>query len=302
MEALKKNAPFADEVLKGVGQIMLQDNAWTGILFLIGIFYDDLTMGFAAILAASVGTLTARLLQYDKKEISSGLYGFSPALVGVALTFFFKAELTVWIAVLVGSALAAILQHYFISRKIPAFTFPFIVVTWITVLLLHQFTTISVPNPLIDTAILGSDIGDFTSSTNGFGEVIFQGSFFAGVIFMIGVFVSNPVAALYGLAGSILGAWIAAFFAEPITDIHIGLFSFNAVLCAITFAGLKRKDGILVCIACVLSVLVEIYLLKAEWPLLTKAGGVLTFPFVVATWLTLPLKNLLYRYSEKPIK
>lgn len=299
MEVLEEKAPFVSEVLKGVGQIMLQDSAWTGLLFLVGIFYDDLTMGIAAVLASCVGTITARLLHYDKTEVAIGLYGFSATLVGVALTFLFKAELIIWLLVVVGSALAATLQHFFISKRIPVFTFPFIVVTWILVFLLHQYTNIPPPAALIDTAMVGSEINDFTSSTNGFGEVIFQGSFFAGVIFMIAVFVSNPVAALYGLAGSILGAWIAAFYAEPITEIQIGLFSFNAVLCAITFAGPKRKDGILVLIACVFGVLIDIYMLKGNWSVLSKAGGVLTFPFVAAAWLTLPIKGLVYRFSER---
>lgn len=299
MEILKRKAPFVHEILKGMGQIMLQDNAWTGLLFLVGIFYDDLTMGLAAILATAVGTATARLLHYDEGEVSMGLYGFSPALVGVALTFLFEPVPIVWVSVVVGAALAAMLQLLFISRRIPAFTFPFIVVTWVTVFLLHQYTAIAPPAALIDTALLGSNVGDFTSSTNGFGEVIFQGSFFAGVIFMIGVFISSPLAALYGLAGSILGAWVAAFFAEPITEIQIGLFSFNAVLCAITFAGPKKKDGIIVFIACVLGVLIDIYMLKGNWPILSKAGGVLTFPFVAATWLTLPIKGLIYRYAKR---
>ncbi len=299
METLEKKAPFISEIIKGVGQIMLQDNTWTGLLFLIGIFYDDLTMGIAAVLASAVGTMTARVLNYNREEIAIGLYGFSPTLVGVALTFLFKADPIIWGLVVIGAALAAVVQHFFISRKIPAFTFPFIIVTWVIVFLLHQYTTIPPPPALIDTAMVGSEINDFSESTNGFGEVIFQGSFFAGLIFMIGVYISNPTAALYGLAGSILGAWIAAFFAEPITQIHIGLFGFNAVLCGITFAGATRKDGILVLLSCALSVLIEIYLLKVNWPVLIQAGGVLTFPFVAATWITMPIKDRLYSYAKR---
>lgn len=63
MEILEKKAPFVSALLKGVGQIMLQNNAWTGLLFLVGIFYDDNTMGVAAIVAAATGTMTARLLK-----------------------------------------------------------------------------------------------------------------------------------------------------------------------------------------------------------------------------------------------
>ncbi|SDF92459.1 urea transporter [Dyadobacter soli] len=298
MDILEKKLPFVSEMLKGVGQIMLQDNIWTGLLFLAGIFYDDYKMGFAAILAAAVGTLTARILKYDEGEIAMGLYGFSATLVGVALTFMFRADALIWGAVIVGAALATVLQHMAIKNGIPVFTLPFIVVTWAIVFALHSFTAIPPADPLVDTMVLSEEINNFTASTNGFGEVIFQGSFVAGVIFFIAVFLGNPVAALYGLAGSLFGAWIALFFAEPLKQVHMGLFSFNAVLCSIAFAGTKRKDGLLVMLSSLLAVLIDIYMLKMDWSVLAKAGGVLTFPFVAGTWLTLPVKKVLYRIND----
>ncbi len=281
-------------VLKGIGQIMLQENEWTGLLFLVGIFYGDVNMGMAALVATITGTLTASLLHFDKREIESGLYGFSPALVGVALTFMFDANWLVWVLVIVGAAAAAMLQHFFIERKLPVFTFPFIVVTWLIVFTLHHYTAIP-PSPSLAAppVIDVSDTSDFTTSTNGFGEVIFQGSFFAGILFFIAVFLSNPTAALYGLAGSILAAAISARFVQPVVEVRMGLFSFNAVLCAITFAGTRRRDGLVVLIAVVAATLIDIFMLKSDSSLLTKAGGVLTFPFVLGAWLTLPLKNML---------
>ncbi|SDN03120.1 urea transporter [Siphonobacter aquaeclarae] len=287
--------PFLTAVLNGIGQIMLQENAWTGLLFLIGIFYGDVQMGLAALAGTVTGTLTARLLGYDDKEIRMGLYGFSPALVGVALTFLFAANGIVWVLVIAGAAMAAVLQHFFIVRKVPVFTFPFIVVTWALVFLLHKFTGYPPSSSLLAPADL-SDPSDFTTSTNGFGEVIFQGSFFAGLLFFVAVFVSNPVAALYGLAGSILAAAISVRFSEPMPQIRMGLFSFNAVLCAITFSGTRRIDGVLVLIAVVLATLIDIFLLKSDFSILTRAGGVLTFPFVLGSWLTLPLKKLADRH------
>ncbi|HPB58408.1 MAG TPA: urea transporter, partial [Bacteroidales bacterium] len=79
-------------ILKGLGQIMLQENSITGLLFLIGIFYGSPLMGLAALLAVICGTSTAYLLKYDKKEIHQGLYGFSAALVGVATLLFLKSH------------------------------------------------------------------------------------------------------------------------------------------------------------------------------------------------------------------
>ena len=87
---LAQKFPFVIILLRGLGQIMLQENAATGVLFLIGIFYGSTTMGIAAILSVCCGTLTAKILGYDKSEIEKGLYGFSAALVGVALRSILK--------------------------------------------------------------------------------------------------------------------------------------------------------------------------------------------------------------------
>ena len=35
-------------IFRGVGQVMLQENALTGLLLLVGIFYGSISKGFAA--------------------------------------------------------------------------------------------------------------------------------------------------------------------------------------------------------------------------------------------------------------
>ncbi|WP_249219807.1 urea transporter [Chitinophaga sp. HK235] len=275
--------------LRGVGQIMLQNNAWTGVLFLAGIFYDSIIMGAAALLAVITGTLTARLLKYDEADIDAGLYGFSPTLVGVALTFYFNPVPVVWIAVVVGSVAAAMLQHFFIKRKLPGFTFPFILVTWI---LLYLFHHVFAPGAAVDVVGSMPVKDDFTLATHGFGEVIFQGSVIAGIIFFIAVFVNSPIAALYGVCASLLGAFISLECSEPAPDIHMGLFSFNAVLCAIAFSGNKPRDGIWVLFSVVLSVFIDVWMLQMHM-------AVLTFPFVAASWITLIVQYLLQKAGLK---
>ena len=118
-----------------MGQIMLQENAVTGLLFLIGLFYGSISMGIAAILSVCCGTITARILGYDKTEIEKGLYGFSAALVGVALILYFEPAFIVWLSIIIGSILATIIQHLFIIKKIPVFTLPFVLVTWAIIFL-----------------------------------------------------------------------------------------------------------------------------------------------------------------------
>ncbi|AZA84636.1 urea transporter [Chryseobacterium lactis] len=289
MDEFFKKLPFIDPILKGIGQIMLQENRWTGLLFLIGIFMGSWQCGVAVILSTAAGTFTATKLNYNKSEINAGLYGFSAALVGVALAFLFETTVMVWILILLGGALAAIIQHFFIQKKIPVFTFPFIIITWVLVFALHHFTHIP-PSELFSSEVVSTKYDDFLTCTNGFGEVIFQGGVLSGMIFFLAVFISSPVAALYGLAASILGAGLSQLNGEPIKEIHMGLFGFNAVLSAIVFSGVKKTDGIWVLIAVALTIIIDDLLIDNHY--LDAVGGVFTFPFVAGTWITLLIQKI----------
>ena len=282
MELLDRKLPFVNILFKGVGQIMLQENALTGLLFLAGIFYGSIFMGIGAILAVFSGTLTAKVLGYDKNEIQQGLYGFSATLVGVALILFFKPVMIIWVTIIIGSALATIIQHWCILRKISVFTLPFVLVTWVIVYLFHHVYPIAVSELLTAETHITND---FTFALRGFGEVIFQGSAISGIIFFIAVFISSPISALNGIAGAILAAILSALFSVPTASIEMGLFSYNAVLCAIVFAGDKPKDGAWAAAAVILSV--AIAFLMNKFSLIQ-----LTFPFVAATCITLFFKNL----------
>ena len=292
MDKILTKVPFIDQVLKGLGQIMLQENSSTGLLFLIGIFLGSIEGGIGAIVSTAVGTITAILLKYNKEEINAGLYGFSAALVGVALAIMFDSTFLIWILLVVASALAAIIQHFFIKRNIPVFTLPFILLTWCLIFGIHHFTTIG-PATAGNTQTL-LETNDLFTSTNGFGEVIFQGGPMSGIIFFIAVFIGSPAAALYGLAASIFSAEISNLFGEPVEQIHMGLFGFNAVLTAIVFAGTKRIDGFWVLLGVFITVLIDVLFVKIN--IFASFGGVLTFPFVVGTWCTLFIKKYTDRF------
>lgn len=286
---LEQKFPFIMILLRGLGQIMLQENAATGVLFLIGIFYGSPIMGIAAILAVCCGTLTAKILGYDKADIEKGLYGFSAALVGVALALYFDPVFIIWLFIILGSIAATVLQHFFITKKIAVFTLPFVLVSWL-ILFLFQNVYPLAPSPLLDTTFPISP--DFTFAFRGFGQVIFQGSLLAAILFCIGVYINSPISALYGIAAAVIAAILSSCFSAPATEISTGLFSYNAVLCAIVFAGDKVKDGLWVLISVVLSVLISLIMHQYN---LTQ----LTFPFVAASCIVLLLKNAVPLISKK---
>lgn len=268
-------------VFKGMGQIMLQDNALTGMLFLAGIMYGSVLMGLAAFLATLTGTATAYLLRFDADRTGKGLYGFSPALTGVAMLLFFKPVPAVWMLVIAGASLAAILQHFFMKRNIQVFTLPFVVVTWVILIVVNNFFPfLLLPSSVPPAGALEA----YSFALMGFAQVIFQSVILSGILFFLAVFISSPPAALYGLIAAMLSGIAAYYLGVAPADISFGLFGFNAVLCAITFAGTDKKDLLWVLLSVFMALGLSILLTRNNIPQLT-------FPFVAASVLTLYLKN-----------
>jgi urea transporter len=290
---------IAAEVLKGIGQIMLQENIYTGMLFTLGIFMGSVYMGIAVLSATLIGTLTAKFLKFDKDKITMGLYGFSPALVGASLAFSFKSETIIWAAIIIGASATAIIQHFFIKKNINVFTLPFILVSWILVFLVHHFTSIP-PSEAYTNIPTVADIDTFISETNAFGEVIFQNSALSGIIFFIAVYINSPIAALYGFLGATVSSALSLYFHEPIHDVHMGLFSFNAVLCAIVFAGNKKTDGLWVLVSVMACAFINITLMDYNIKIIQTAGGLFTFPFVLSSYVILLFKNFIYKKIACP--
>lgn len=294
MERLFRKTPFIDWVLKGISQIMLQENRWTGLLFIIGMFVGSWRYAIAAVLATTVGTAVAYLLKFDEIRIQRGLYGFNPALIGVAFFFVFEDSALLWSLICVGAILTVLMDRFFTIKRKRMFTFPYIVVTWITVFILQQFTSIptsSIVQTTFDYA--NTEYGSFLAIIGGFGEVIFQEHVLASFIIFLAVYISSPVAALYGVIASLLGTLFSQMVNQSIHEVHMGLFSFNAVLTAVVFSGNKRIDGLWVLIGSLLTIFINITLV--EFRVLALFGGVFTFPFVMGTWITLWIQKKFQR-------
>lgn len=282
---------FLKAVLRGVGQIMLQENAWTGLLFLIGLWIGNWRYALAALLATLVATLCSKLLKFDRLLIEKGIYGFNAALVGVALIFLFEDSLLVWLLILIiGGIFTPLLHHGFILKKKTVFTFPFILITWISFWIIHNFTAIEVsrivssPQSFMETGFLR-----YLAVIGGYGQVIFQEKIIVGFIFLLGVYLQSPKAAIYGLVASTLGLLVALLTGQTEEMIFLGLFGFNAVLTAIVFSVSESGNRTWAIIGVMLTLIIHIILVRTDW--LNPVGGTLTFPFVLATWICLWLKK-----------
>jgi len=287
---MKKSKTIVETVLKGIGQIMLQESAWTGLLFLIAICYDSLLMGAGALISCIVATGTARICKFSDENIKAGLYGFNATLIGVGLVFFFETSPLIWFLIILGSILSTLLMEFSIRKKIPFFTFPFIVITVVAVLSIQHFGLAAARIPAVNAEM--DELEVFEVAAHAYSEVIFQGTIAAGLLFFIGVFLNNPTAALYGFVAAVIAGAIAHFNQDSVKLIEDGMFSFNAVLCGIACSGTKPRDGLYVLLSAVIATYFDIFMMHNGWI-------TLTFPFVLSMWVIVSLKKLVGHFENK---
>ncbi len=272
---------FIQTILRGIGQVMFQNNIYSGILFLGGIFYNSWLLGVAAVLGTLISTATAQILKYPKQDIQNGLYGFNETLTGIAVFCFFEVNVMTVSALVLGAFLATPLSH-FLKKLISPFTAPFVIVTWF--LIYSLLFLIKVPL-LSATAPTETHLQISSALANSFGQVMFQENIITGILFLLAIFINNKLMALYALFAGILGSLSGWVFGESFANINSGLMGYNAILCAIALCGKKRSDFLWITGAIILSTFLNI--------VLAKTGVItLTAPFVLATWIILTLQNL----------
>src|SRR5262245_46989529 len=106
---------FVDVNLRGVGQVMFQNNPLSGALFLAAIAWGSYEAGvlhvtLAGLIAVVVSTLTAHWLHVDEASLRSGLYGYNGILVGLALATFLAPGALLWAYVVLGAAVSVVVM------------------------------------------------------------------------------------------------------------------------------------------------------------------------------------------------
>ncbi|HMV23323.1 MAG TPA: urea transporter [Saprospiraceae bacterium] len=270
---------FTNRVFLGLGQIILQKNAFAGLLILLAFLVSDITIGLAVLVATVVGTLIARLLNFRNAHTDNGLYGFNAALVGAAMFYFFQPNLLLWIWMPFFSGIATLVYHFFLTRDIPVYTLPFIVIIWVIL----RFTPVGLLSEQHDS-ISSAAIMDYYYIIRGFGQIVFQSEILSGLLIFLALVVGSRWAALYTLCACILSGFVALSLGIESDLTNNGLFAFNPILCAVVFAGPGLKNAVNVGIAVVLSMVLSAMMIKAGYVQLT-------FPFVASCWITGVLKR-----------
>lgn len=288
---------FADAVLRGVGQVMLQSNSFAGALFLAGLFFNSAMSGVAAIAGAVTSTATAYLLGVDRADVRAGLYGFNGTLVAIALAYFLRSDVVTWLYVVAAAATSTVVTAglaNLLGKGRPGLTAPFIVVTWAFVIAVDRFGALQATGllptaelPKTATAVIGV-VGTTTVTDGvlkGVAEIFLQDNAVTGAFFLAGLFVSSRVACAAATLGALIGVLVGWCLGAPEQAIRLGLFSFNPALTAIALASVFLVLDVRSAFYSVLAVVVTAILFASLSAALRPIGmPALTAPFVLVTW------------------
>lgn len=262
---------------RGIGQVMLQRNALSGLLMLAGIAVASWKMAVLALAGNIIGTLTAYVLGYRCDHLRDGLYGFNGVLVGIAVGAFMPLTAGSMLLLIVGACGSVPVARLFERQSlVPGLTAPFIIVVWI----LLALCALLLPDLLLPMEKMAKveqpDV--WRALCLGVGQVMFQGNtVWAGLLMLAGVAVNSRVQALYAIMGTLLPVLLVLPLTSDYAAMNAGLMGYNGVLCAIALGNNTWCGALRAAAAVVLSVLVQAA--GMHFGIVT-----LTAPFVLAVW------------------
>lgn len=305
---IKKDSPglyfWVRTTLRGAGQVMFQQSALTGLLFLIGIIIGAYIekmpqVGWGALVGLVVSTFTGRLLDDPGVNGRAGLWGFNGILVGCAFPTFLGNTWLMWICLIICAAMTTIvrrsLNNITAAWKINSLTFPFVLMTWVFLLSSRMFAgmpPVNMSAPELPGAVNASiDMGLINLLEywlKGIAQVFLINSWETGIIFLIGLYLCNKWAALWAALGSAIALGVALLFGGSGHDIADGLYGFSAVLTGIALGCTFYKTNWRVAIWAILGIFVTVFVQASMNTLLAPLGlPTLTGPFCLTTWLFL---------------
>ena len=270
--------PLWRQIMRGFSQCAFQANEIAGLLFIIAVAVSNWRMASFYVIAVVVGTLTARMLKGVGALLDLGLYGFNSGLIGLALGNFFQPTPMLWVWVVVFAVVAAAVAVA-MSKWVP---FPFVAAPFIlTFWGLWPFAGTLGLTPIDFGAFPAMDVTFGKSIIAALGSALFVPSLLSGVIFLVGIAVSNWRHAIVAMIGALIANTLAAQAGTVGGAINFGFVGFNGVLAALAAFVLVAADLRLAILASLLATWLASYVYRG-FPAPMLASG-----FVLAVWLIL---------------
>lgn len=303
--------------LRGLGQVMFQPHTGCSLLFLAGIFWGAWAEGrmqvaWGAVVGVLSATLCGCLLHRDTREGEQGLWGFNGALLGCGVMTFLGNTPAVWCVVVLGAAATLWLREgmnrLMAKGGINSLTMPFVLLTWMILLAARQLGELpieglakpSLPHEL-SSAVNQGPIHLIIYWLRGISQVFLLDSWLTGLLFLVGLILSNGWSALWAAVGSALGLAAALWLGAPGTELASGLYGFSPTLTGIAVGSIFYRPSWRSSLWAVAAILLTVVAQTATNILLALVGlPSLTAPFCLITWMFLaPMYNLGSRHERQ---
>ncbi len=276
--------PYWRLVLRGCAQLCFQDNELTGLFFLLAVFVAS-PISFAYLLVAGIMAPAGRMLLSGRgPAISTGLPGLNPCLVALVIPAFFHTGWTdvgMWAVLVVCVAITIVLVRACVAvLPFPTLAFPFLIVFWA---LYAAAPHLDVLRPIASGALASDIFQPSKAVLLSLGQALFSPTILSGLLFAIGMFLSNWRHGVLAVSGAIIGTVVAYYYRDvDAASVNQGLYGFNGVLTAVAVfvvCGGKLRLSILGALLATLMM-----------PAIAGLGvQTVSAPFVFTTWIVLGL-------------
>ena len=274
-------------LLNGFSQIFLLSHRGCGALVLLAIALGAPELLGGALLGGLSSQFTAQRRGYAQADIDAGLYGYNGILLGLLIALKFEQPILAPLLIVFSAALSSLLLAPWMQRMrerqwLPAFTLPFVVLSW---------TLLALPLQLQGGAVIETPPLDRLSAliavACGLGQVVFLDQPLAGLCLLLGLLLADKRAACWALLGSACGLGLALHLGWPQHGALAGLHGYNAALAAVAVSQVNRGPWL---------PLLGIALATLLQPGFAALGlPALTMPFILACWLIGASQRLLLR-------
>ncbi|MCJ8009769.1 urea transporter [Lederbergia wuyishanensis] len=293
--------------MKGISQVILIENALTGIIILIAISCSSIVLGIITLLSSIIGTFIGKLGGASEAIIKQGLFGYNSVLTGIALTLFMSGPFH-WIISLIGAAIAAIvtaaMMHMMKSIDLPVLTAPFIILTWFILLVTYKLKAINLSKELVPQdlsnwkLIIEGDINWVEGTFSGIGQIFFLDNTLSGILLFIAVFLAGWRIGLIAVIGNVVALLVSYWLEGEHLLIYTGLYGYNAILASLAVGAFftnNKPFGHLL-LSSILAAILSVPLTASVTTWLLPYGlPALTMPFVISTWIVLGARKILPR-------
>ncbi len=297
---------FIDICLRGIGQVMFQDNPVSGLLFLLAVGWGSVAAGvpevaIGGVIAVLVATVTAWWLRVDDAALGAGLFGYNAFLVGIALPTFLAASPLLWTYLVIGAMVSVVatlaVANLMKTWGVAALTAPFILVTWLLLLSAYAFSGIhgeALPSPgqiapIPAEAAQPLAVADFVQGMLiSISQVFVKGNGIAALLILAGLAAGSLAAAGIAVAAALISVIVAHALGAESQLITAGLTGFNPILTAIALGTVFYQPSARVMVYTLIATVLTVMVQGAMVSALTPFGiPTLTASFVLVTWLFL---------------